>query len=77
MPRVITSADLKGNIDFYVDEISKGHRLRIIHDDKEIGQFCHVGSRYFVSRNELIVLFQGIESIDTASFISQVRDLNF
>jgi hypothetical protein len=77
MPRVITSADLKGNIDFYVDEISKGHRFRIIHDDAEIGQFCPVGSRYFVSRNELIVLFQGIESIDTASFISQVRDLNF
>jgi hypothetical protein len=77
MTRTVTSADLKENLDFYVDEVIKGNRFRIIHDDKEVGEFCPLDSRYFASSDELITQFQGLKSMDSASFITQVRDLNF
>ena len=77
MTRTVTSADLIENLDFYVDEVSNGQKFRIIHNDKEVGEFCQLNSRYFVSSNELITQFQGLESMDSVSFTTQVRDLNF
>jgi len=77
MTRTVTSADLERNVDYYVGEVIKGNRFRIIHDDKEVGEFCPLKSHYFVSSNELMTQFQGIESMDSASFTTQVRDLNF
>ena len=77
MTRTVTSADLEQNVDYYVDEVIKGNRFRIIHDDKEVGEFCPLDNRYFASSDELITQFQGLKSMDSASFITQVRDLNF
>jgi hypothetical protein len=77
MTRTVTSAELKENLDFYVDEVSNGQKFRIIHNDKEVGEFCPLNSHYFVLSNELMTQFQGIKSMDSASFITQVRDLNF
>jgi len=77
MTRSVTSAELKENLDFYVDEVSNGQKFRIIHNDKEVGEFCPLNSHYFVSSNVLMTQFQGIKSMDSASFVSQVRDLNF
>ena len=77
MTRTVTSADLERNVDYYVGEVIKGNRFRIIHDDKEVGEFCPLDSRYFVSSSELITQFEGLEIMDSASFTTQVRDLNF
>jgi len=77
MTRTATSADLIENLDFYVEAVSNGQKFRIIHNDKVVGEFCQLNSRYFVSSNELISQFQGLESMDSASFTTQVRDLNF
>ena len=77
MTRTVTSAELKENLDFYVDEVGNGQKFRIIHNDKEVGEFCPLDSRYFASSDDLITQFQGLKSMDSASFITQVRDLNF
>ena len=68
MTRTVTSADLIENLDFYVDEVSNGQKFRIIHNDKEVGEFYPPNSRYFVSSSELITQFEGLESMDSASF---------
>jgi len=77
MTRTVTSADLERNVDYYVGEVIKGNRFRITHDDKEVGEFCPLDSRYFASSDDLITQFQGLKSLDSASFLTQVRDLNF